>query len=100
MKTPQEIATAILGKEPTLPEERATWQAIVDAIAEDREDRETYFATDADWTVEQHEVKGGLVTDLLVWPGGADALTREPVAVLALTDAGVDALVATLKPGA
>jgi len=32
MKTPQEIATAELGKEPTNAEEQALWQRIVDSI--------------------------------------------------------------------
>jgi hypothetical protein len=99
VKTPQEIATAVLGKEPTLPEERAIWQGIVDAVTEDREDRETHYSFGSDWTVERHEVMGGYVTDLLLWPGGPRGLTAEPVAVLALTEAGVAALVDTLKPG-
>jgi len=101
MKTPQEIATSILGKEPTLPDERAIWQGIVDAVTEDREDRETHYASGSDWTIEHREHDTlGMVTALAIWPADEAGLTDEPVAVLALSDAGVDALVGTLKPGA
>lgn len=101
MKTPQEIATATLGKEPTLPEERAIWDAVVAGVQADRDQRETVYLTGSDWTVEHREHETlGVVTALALWPAGAAGLTEEPVAILALTAAGVDALVGTLNPGA
>lgn len=99
MKTPQEIATTILGKEPTLNEERIIWRSIVEGIEADR--AQTRYATGEDWSVEQREVADlGMLTALVLWPAGTAGMTGEPVAVLSLTSAGVDALVDTLKPGA
>lgn len=101
MKTPQEIATTILGKEPTLNEERIIWRGIVEGIEADRAQREPFLATRDDWTVEHHEHEDrGIITVLYLWPAGADGLTKNPVAALSLTTAGTDSLIATLNPGA
>lgn len=97
MKTPQEIATTILGKEPTLDEERIIWRGIVEGIEADRAQRVTPTLGGEDWEVEFEDEN----TVALNWYQPGEAGWTEPrVAHVRLTHEGASTLAYALNPGA